>query len=152
MIELVEKNILSVIYSVYSGDIDQLPLAHSLLGLCLQSRYMPLTGIQPGTLQSAGQYSVHWAKLDRAKFLNFLLVVAVKNKVQRCPAETGLARWIERQAEDWKVPGSILVKGMYLGCRHIPSRGCAGGSWLMFLSQWCFWFSLSVKKSIKCIF
>ncbi|XP_054580697.1 6-pyruvoyl tetrahydrobiopterin synthase isoform X3 [Eptesicus fuscus] len=29
---------------------------------------------------------------------------------------------------DSRVPGSIPVKGMYLGCGHIPRRGCAGGS------------------------
>nr|KAF6336869.1 hypothetical protein mMyoMyo1_012075 [Myotis myotis] len=43
-------------------------------------------------------------------------------------AETGLAQWIERQPADWEVPGSIPVKGMYLGCGHIPGGGCAGGS------------------------
>ena len=42
--------------------------------------------------------------------------------------ETGLAQWIERRPADSKVPGSIPVKGMYLGCGHIPSRGCARGS------------------------
>ena len=43
--------------------IDQLPLAHTPPpGICPQPRYMPLTGIEPGTLQSAGQRSIHWAK------------------------------------------------------------------------------------------
>ena len=51
------------------------------------------------------------------------------------PALTGLAQWIERRPADSKVPGSIPVKGMYLGFGHIPSRGCAGGSWSMFLSH-----------------
>nr|KAF6349232.1 hypothetical protein mMyoMyo1_011780 [Myotis myotis] len=31
----------------------QLPPAHSLLGMCPQPRYMPLTRIEPGTFQSA---------------------------------------------------------------------------------------------------
>nr|KAF6335345.1 hypothetical protein mPipKuh1_008028 [Pipistrellus kuhlii] len=31
-------------------------------------------------------------------------------------AETGLAQWIE--PADSRVPGSILIKCMYLGCRH----------------------------------
>ena len=39
-------------------------------------------------------------------------------------AETGLAQWIEHRPADWKVPGSILVKCMYLGCRHIPRGVC----------------------------
>ena len=43
-------------------------------------------------------------------------------------AKTGLAQWIERRLADWRVPGSIPVKGMYIGCGHIPSAGCAGGS------------------------
>ena len=43
-------------------------------------------------------------------------------------AETGLAEWIERRFGDWEVPGSIPVKGMYLGCGHKPGGGCAGGS------------------------
>ena len=41
---------------------DQLPLAHPLLRMCLQPRYMPLTGIEPGTFQSAGRRSIYWAK------------------------------------------------------------------------------------------
>nr|KAF6274155.1 centromere protein V [Myotis myotis] len=41
------------------------------MGMCLQPRYMPLTGIEPGTLQSAGRHSIHWAKPVRAR-LNFL--------------------------------------------------------------------------------
>nr|KAF6324797.1 hypothetical protein mMyoMyo1_008263 [Myotis myotis] len=44
------------------------------------------------------------------------------------PALTSLAQWIECWPEDSRVPGLTPVKGMYLGCRHIPSRGCAGGS------------------------
>ena len=40
-------------------------------------------------------------------------------------AKTGLAQWIEHWPADRKLPGSIPVKGMYLGCRHIPDRGCA---------------------------
>ena len=32
--------------------------------------------------------------------------------------ETGLAQWIERQSADWKVPGSIPVKGMYMLWAH----------------------------------
>ncbi len=43
-------------------------------------------------------------------------------------ALTGLAQWIEHRPADSRVPGSILVKGMYLGCGHIPSGECAGGS------------------------
>ena len=37
-------------------------------------------------------------------------------------ALTGLAQWIEHLPADWWVPGLILVKGVYLGCGHIPSR------------------------------
>ena len=37
------------------------------------------------------------------------------------PCQTSLAQWIERRTADWKVPGSILVKGMYFGCGHISS-------------------------------
>nr|KAF6382653.1 hypothetical protein mPipKuh1_009002 [Pipistrellus kuhlii] len=39
--------------------IDQLSLAHPLLGMCTQPRYTPLTGIELGTFQSAGQRSIH---------------------------------------------------------------------------------------------
>ena len=42
-------------------------------------------------------------------------------------AKTSLAQWIEHWPVEWKVPGSILVKDMYLGCRHIPSGGGGAG-------------------------
>ena len=63
--------------------------------------------------------------------------IIVCNTVFKYPhrAETGLAQWIERRSADWKVPGSIPVKGMYIGCRRIPGGGCAGGNWSMFLSH-----------------
>ena len=54
-----------------------------------------------------------------------------------------------------KDPGFDSSQGsMYLGCGHIPSGGCARGSWSMFLSHSCFWLSLSFplcKKSIRYI-
>ena len=34
---------------------------------------------------------------------------------------------------DWKVPGSIPVKGMYIGCGHIPSGGGVQEA-----AGWCF--------------
>lgn len=37
------------------------------LGSSLQLKYVPLTGIEPATLQSMGQFSIHGAKLARAK-------------------------------------------------------------------------------------
>ena len=42
-----------------------------------------------------------------------------------------MAQWIERWPAEWKIPGSIPVKGMYLGCGHIPVRGVqeAAGWW-----------------------
>ncbi|XP_070287706.1 plasminogen receptor (KT) isoform X3 [Myotis yumanensis] len=40
----------------------------------------------------------------------------------------GLAQWMEHRPADSRVPGSIPVTGMYLGCRHVPSGECAGGS------------------------
>ena len=45
-------------------------------------------------------------------------------------AKTGLAQWVEHWPADSKVPGLILVKGMYISCGHIPSggRGGAGGA------------------------
>nr|KAF6326397.1 hypothetical protein mPipKuh1_008395 [Pipistrellus kuhlii] len=33
--------------------------------MCPQPRYTPLTGIEPGTFQSTGRSSIHWAKLVR---------------------------------------------------------------------------------------
>ncbi|XP_023609005.1 delta-aminolevulinic acid dehydratase isoform X6 [Myotis lucifugus] len=50
------------------------------------------------------------------------------NSLRMGPALTGLAQWIEHWPADSRVPGSIPVKGMYLGCGHIPSGECAGGS------------------------
>ena len=38
-------------------------------------------------------------------------------------AEIGLAQWIERWPADSRVPGSIPVKGMYVGCGYIPAGG-----------------------------
>ena len=40
----------------------------------------------------------------------------IEIKIPSSFAETGLTQWIEHRPEDWKVPGSIPVKGMYLGC------------------------------------
>nr|KAF6346801.1 hypothetical protein mPipKuh1_010585 [Pipistrellus kuhlii] len=40
-------------------NIDQLLPAHLPRGMCPQPRYMPLTGIKPGTFQSAGRRSIH---------------------------------------------------------------------------------------------
>ena len=60
-------------------------------------------------------------------------------------AGTGLAQWIEHRPADWKVPGSIPGKGMCLSCGHIPSAGCARGSWSMILSHPCFYLSIPLQ-------
>ena len=71
-------------------------------------------------------------------------------------AETGLAKWIERRLGDWRAPGLIPVKGMYLGCWHIPSGGVqeAADRWLSLIDV-SNSLSLSLPlctKSIKYIF
>ncbi|CAK6444730.1 unnamed protein product [Pipistrellus nathusii] len=43
----------------FMRNIDQLPPAHPPLEMCPQPRYMPLTGIEPGTFQSTDQCSIH---------------------------------------------------------------------------------------------
>ena len=87
--------------------------------------------------QSSGRRSIHRAKPIRAKLVFYIKKSIYQSKI--CfRALTGLAQWIEHRPVDWRVPGSIPVKGMYLGWGHIPSRRCAGGSWSMFLSHCCF--------------
>ena len=60
---------------------------------------------------------------------NYLKVInSNKSKLTYENALTSLAQWIEHSLQTEGSQVQFLVKGMYLGCRHIPSRGCAGDS------------------------
>nr|KAF6310680.1 hypothetical protein mMyoMyo1_008739 [Myotis myotis] len=56
-------------------NIDQLPPAHLPLGMCPQPRYMPLTGIEPGTFQSTGRRSIHPAKPVSALLISYWVLI-----------------------------------------------------------------------------
>ncbi|KAK1346378.1 hypothetical protein QTO34_000233 [Cnephaeus nilssonii] len=63
-----------------------------------------------------------------------------------------LAQWIERQPADQRVPGSIPVKGMHLGCRLLPGPGPGtGGNQSMRFShiEVSLCLSLSLPLSLK---
>ena len=100
----------------------------------IQIYFMPK--ITKATYTRSAQMWGHQDKGVEQKFVASLQSALCQHTINKNHmAETSLAQWIERQPEDSRVPGSIPVKGMYLGCGHIPSRGCAESSWSMTLSS-----------------
>ena len=85
--------------------------------------YMPFTGTEPGTFQSADQRSTAEPNQFRQdSIISYFKVGAqwageyqllIKPPCSQNPFGSVVERW----SADWKVPGSIPVKGMYIGCR-----------------------------------
>lgn len=51
-----------------------------------------------------------------------------KSGIKKCKrlVLAGLAGWMEHWPVDWKILGSILVRGICLGCKLNPGRGEGG--------------------------
>lgn len=69
---------------------------------------------------------------------SYLTASSCSMRVTRFFALASLAQWIECQPTDWRVTGSFLVKGLYLGCR-LPRQGSWGRQPMdVFLTWMCF--------------